>query len=334
MTMITTTDYHTAGEPFRIVTAGVAVPPGVTVPDRRRWAMEHLDDVRSLLCQEPRGHADMYGCFVTPPDDDDGDLGTVFFHGDGFSTACGHGTIALATWAIDTGLIDATGVGDGDEVTVTVDVPSGRVRAGVTMDRGRAGVVRFHNVPAHSHHLAVVLRTGAGTVTVDVGYGGAFYAMLDVTTLGLSVVPADLPQLITHARSIKAAAGEQLDLTLPDDSGDRGLYGVIFHEPLGPAHQRNATVYADGRVDRSPCGSGTSARLAVLAERGELQVGQPFIHDSIIGTRFVGRVLGELEARDGVRRWDNEMQGRASRTGHHTFVVEPDDELAGGFNLR
>ena len=334
MTMITTTDYHTAGEPFRIVTAGVAVPRGATVPDRRRWAMEHLDDVRSLLCREPRGHADMYGGFVTPPDDDDGDLGTVFFHNDGFSTACGHGTIALATWAIDSGLIDATRIPDGDEVTVTIDVPSGRVRAAVTMAGGRANTVRFHNVPAHAHHLGVELACDGRRVTVDVGYGGAFYAMLDVATLGLSVAPEDLSQLIAHARSIKAAAGEQLDLTLPDASGDRGLYGVIFHEPLGPAHQRNVTVFADGQVDRSPCGSGTSARLAVLAERGDLQIGQPFTHDSVIGTRFVGRVLGELEPRDGVRRWDTEMQGRASRTGHHTFVVEPDDELRDGFNLR
>lgn len=331
MTLISTIDYHTAGEPFRIVTGGVAIPKGATVPERRRWAMEHLDGTRALLCREPRGHADMYGAFVTPPDDDDGDLGTVFFHNDGFSTACGHGTIALATWAVETGLIDVDGR---DEVTVTIDVPSGRVRAVVALRATQPRAVRFHNVPAHAHHLDVEVSLGDREVPVDIGYGGAFYASLDATTLGLEVTPHDLPQLIARGREIRIAATAALELALPDASGDHGIYGVIFHETLGEHHQRNVTVFADGQVDRSPCGSGTSARLAILAERGEIAVDETFVHDSIVGSRFLARVTGELTPRDGHRRWDTEVEGRATRTGHHTFVTDPDDELPDGFVLR
>ena len=336
--MLTTTDYHTAGEPFRIVTAGVATPRGHTVPERRHWAMEHLDEVRALLCREPRGHADMYGCFPTPPDDDAGDLGTVFFHNDGFSTACGHGTIALATWAIETGLVPVT---EGQtECRVVVDVPSGRVVAIATLAAGRVTSVRFRNVPARVHGLDVPLEVevpgggGRRTLHLDVAYGGAFYATIAATELGYEVVPGDLPALIAWGRAIQAAANRTLDLRLPDDSGEVGLYGAIFFDDLGPGHQRNVTVFADGQVDRSPCGSGTSARLAILAERGVLDVGDELRHDSIVGTRFLGRVLGVVRDAAGGPAYDTEVEGRAVRTGQHTFVLEPDDELGTGFVLR
>jgi proline racemase len=332
MTIVSTTDYHTGGEPFRIVTAGATVPRGRTVAERRRWAIEHLDDVRAMLCREPRGHADMYGCFLTPPDDDEADIGTVFFHNDGFSTACGHGTIALATWAIDTGLI--TPALDAVEVEVVIDVPSGRVRAVAKLDGGRAVSARFRNVPALVHSLDVELPLDDRTVTVDVAYGGAFYASLEASQVGLKVIPEQLPDLIALGRAIKRSAEERLELTLPDDSGEVGLYGAIIYDRLGATHQRNVTVFADGQVDRSPCGSGTSARLAVMAERGELAVGDTLVHDSVIDTRFLGRLLGEAEPRGGVRRWDTEVEGKASRTGQHTFVLDPDDELDLGFVIR
>ncbi len=330
--VLSSTDYHTGGEPFRIVTAGAPVPEGETVAQRRRWAVEHLDDERAMLCREPRGHADMYGCFLTPPDDAQGHLGTVFFHNDGFSTACGHGTIALATWAIDTGLITPD---PGDtEVEVVIDVPSGRVRAIATLTDGRVTSARFRNVPALVHSLDVELPIGGDTVTVDVAYGGAFYASLEASQVGLEVVPERAPELIAVGRAIKRAANAQLDLRLPDDSGDVGLYGAILYDRLGDAHQRNIAVFADGQADRSPCGSGTSARLAVLGERGELVPGDTLVHDSIVGTRFLGRLIGEAPPRGSTRRWETEVQGKASRTGQHTFVLDPDDELGLGFILR
>jgi proline racemase len=332
MTMVTTTDYHTAGEPFRIVTAGVATPQGRTVAERRRWALAHLDEVRALLCREPRGHADMYGCFPTPPDDDDGDLGTVFFHNDGFSTACGHGTIALATWAIETGLV--TPPPDATEHRVVVDVPSGRVEAYVALEAGQPTTVRFRNVPALVHTLDVELDVAGRALHLDISYGGAFYASIDAAQLDLAVIPEHLPVLIGWGRAIRAAVDAALVLRPPDESGASGLYGAIFFDRLAAGHQRNVTVFADGQVDRSPCGSGTSARLAVMGERGELAVGDTLVHDSIVGTRFLGRLLGQDVATDGSRRWDTEVEGRAARTGQHTFVLDPRDELGVGFVLR
>jgi proline racemase len=333
-TPVTTVDYHTAGEPFRIVTGGVPALEGDTVAERRRWASEHLDGVRAWLCREPRGHADMYGGFVTPADDGQGDLGVVFFHNDGFSTACGHGTIALATWMIETAQVVVPADG---ELPLTIDVPSGRVRAIATIEAGRATSVRFRNVPAHVHALDVPLildgAAGPDEVTVDVAYGGAFYASIDAAAVGLSVTPQDLPELIALGRAVQRAADAALDLRLPDASGDEGLYGLIVHERLGDGHQRNVTIFADGQVDRSPCGSGTSARLAILAERGELGIGGTLLHDSIVGTRFTGRVLGTARG-TGATRYDTEVEGRASRTGEHVFVQEPDDELGLGFLLR
>ncbi len=330
--LVTTTDYHTAGEPFRIVTAGVAVPRGRRVVDRRRWAIDHLDGVRALLCREPRGHADMYGCFVTPADDDAGDLGTVFFHNEGFSTACGHGTIALATWAIESGLVvPADGAA---EQPVVIDVPSGRVTAIAALTEGRVGAVRFQNVPALVHDLDVEVAVAGGSHRIDLSYGGAFYASVDAADIGRAVTPEHLPSLIAHARALRAAVDRDHALVLPDDSGARGLYGTVFYDRLGDGHQRNVTVFADGQVDRSPCGSGTSARLAVLAERGELAVGDTLVHDSIVGSRFLGRLLHAARGADGTVRYDTEVEGRAHPTGHHTFIVDPHDELRDGFLLR
>jgi proline racemase/trans-L-3-hydroxyproline dehydratase len=331
-TLVTTTDYHTAGEPFRIVTAGVATPQGRTVVERRRWAIDHLDGIRALLCREPRGHADMYGCFLAPADDEAGDLATVFFHNDGFSTACGHGTIALATWAVETGLVVPEPGATAH--TVVIDVPSGRVEAVVALQDGRPGPVRFRNVPASVHTLDLELEVEGRPLHLDVSYGGAFYASCDADQLGLAVRPAHLDDLIRWGRAIKAAVNDHLELRVPDDSGDVGLYGVIFVDRLGHQHQRNVTVFADGQVDRSPCGSGTSARLAVLAARGSLSIGDTLVHDSIVGTRFLGRVLAEGRRADGTVTYDTEVEGHAARTGHHTFVLDPDDELGTGFLLR
>jgi proline racemase len=298
---IETVDYHTAGEPFRIVTAGAPEPAGATVRERREAAAasQEVDHVRRLLCHEPRGHADMYGCFLVPPDDDGADLGVLFWHKDGYSTACGHGTIALGVWAVESGLVQ------GDEVTI--DVPSGRVVARVR--RGADGIESavFVNVPSY-----VVSRS-----EVDVAYGGALYASVPASRFGLRVVPGDLTALIAAGRAVKA------DLANPD------LYGTILWEELGPLHQRNVTIFADGEVDRSPCGSGTSARCALLADEGALREGDTFRHDSIVDTTFLARVVGSTD--EGVL---TEVEGMAYRTGEHRFSLDPRDPLGTGFVLR
>ena len=321
---VAATDYHTAGEPFRIVTEGVPDIPGATVPDRREQAAasEEVDRVRRLLCHEPRGHADMYGCFLVPPDDPQADLGALFWHKDGYSTACGHGTIALGVWAVETGLVAAP---DDGEVDVTVDVPSGRV---VSRVRRRAGVVEavaFRNVPS----FVVARDVDAGGVTVDVAFGGAIYACVPAERLGLSVVVDELPRLIEAGRDIKRTLAGTPAAAHPTDDRLSGVYGTILYEELDQLHHRNVTIFADGEVDRSPCGSGTSARCALLAEERRLRPGEVLRHDSIVDTTFLARVVAADG--DGVI---TEVEGTAYRTGEHRFWLDPRDALGTGFVLR
>jgi proline racemase len=330
---VRTVDYHTAGEPFRIVTAGVPELEGRRILDRRRWAKENLDDVRRLLVNEPRGHADMYGCFVTPPDDDWADLGVVFFHNEGYSTACGHGTIALVTWAIDSGRI-AVEPGS-STVSVTVDVPSGRLACEARLDdEGKVEAVRFRNVPSFVLARDVTVRTSRGPITVDVAYGGAFYATLEAASVGLGLTRADLPQLIAVQRELRPALERSLQVVHPAERDLAGIYGVIFWERIGPAEQRNVAVFADGEIDRSPCGSGTSARLAVLRDRGELAIGEPFRHRSLVDSAFEAWVVDEGPAVGRHRSVITEVEGSAYRTGESMFSLDPRDPLGTGFLLR
>jgi proline racemase len=321
---VRTTDYHTAGEPFRIVEEGAVEIPGASVGERRERAAasDAIDRVRRLLCHEPRGHADMYGGFLVPPDDDGADLGVLFWHKDGYSTACGHGTIALGAWAVESGLVEAPPDG---EVEVRIDVPSGRVVARVTCRAGAVERVAFRNVPAY----VVARDVAAGDVRVDVAYGGAVYAFIPAARLGLPIAAEALPELIRAGREIKAALAGSDVAVHPDDTRLSGIYGTVIHEQLGPAHHRNVVVFADGEVDRSPTGSATSARTALLADAGELDEGAGWRNDSIIGTSFracvVGRVAGGVLT---------EVEGTAFRTGEHRFVLDPRDELGTGFVLR
>jgi proline racemase len=321
---ITATDYHTAGEPFRIVTSDLPEIAGATVRDRREYAAasEAVDAVRRLLCHEPRGHADMYGCFLVPPDDEGADLGVLFWHKDGYSTACGHGTIALGAWAVESGLVPAPGDGDAD---IAIDVPSGRVVARVRLRAGAVQAVAFRNVPS----FVVARDVPAAGVRVDVAYGGAIYASVPVERFGLRVVPEDLPLLIAAGREVKQALEGDEVARHPDDERLSGIYGTILYEELGELHQRNVTIFADGEVDRSPCGSGTSARCALLAADGLLGDGRVLRHDGIVGTTFHARVVGE--APDGLL---TEVEGMAFRTGEHRFVLDPRDPLGTGFVLR
>jgi proline racemase len=321
---IETVDYHTGGEPFRIVTGGVEPPRGRTVLECRRDALERLDGVRALLVNEPRGHADMYGCFVVAPEDDGGDLGVVFFHNAGYSTACGHGTIALVTWALDEGLVPV----QEPETRVVVDVPSGRLETVARVEGGRVRSVRFRNVP--SFVWATGLR--AAGRDVDVAFGGAFYASLEER-----VAPAEVPRLIELGRAIKAELEAAHDVVHPLEPELRDVYGVIFWQDEGdggpPLTQRNVTVFADGEVDRSPCGSGTSARLALLDASGRLPRGEELRHLSIVGSEFRARVTGgaNVAGRPAVV---TEVEGRAHLTGRHVFELDPSDELGTGFLLR
>jgi proline racemase len=321
---IAATDYHTAGEPFRIVDRDAIDIPGATVLARREYAAatESIDRVRRLLCHEPRGHADMYGCFVVAPDDDGADLGVLFWHKDGYSTACGHGTIALGAWAVESGRVAAPRDGT---VDVTIDVPSGRVVARVTCRDGAVERVAFRNVPAY----VIARDVPAGDARVDVAYGGAIYAFVAAQRLGLALTPDELPRLVAAGRAIKAALADSPVAVHPDDPRLSGIYGTVIHEQTGPGEHRNVVVFADGEVDRSPTGSATSARTALLADEGALAVGDSWRNASIVGTAFRATLLGHVP--DGAL---TEVEGTAYRTGEHRFVLDPRDELGTGFVLR
>lgn len=330
---ITCVDYHTAGEPFRILTGDVPELQGDSILDRRAYARENLDHIRKLVINEPRGHADMYGCFVTRPEDEGGHLGVVFFHNAGYSTACGHGTIALVTWALESGRLPA----GGERTEVVVDAPSGRLSTSARIDGDKVTSVRFRNVPSFVHATGVQVDTGHGALMVDISYGGAFYASVDCADLDLRVEPDNLARFVTLGRSLKASLERDHDIVHPEDPRLRDVYGVIFFERLpdenGKLCQRNVTIFADGEVDRSPCGSGTSARLALLDASGELARGGELVHRSIVDSVFTAVVAGDatVAGRDAVV---TEVEGSAYLTGRHEFVLDPRDPVGTGFLLR
>lgn len=362
-TWISTTDYHTAGEPFRIVHEGSPVPPGDTVGSRRIAAIADeagADTMRALLCNEPRGHADMYGGFITPADIvPDGAIGAhfgvLFWHKDGFSTACGHGTIALGVWATDTGLVES----DPDGVTeVRIDVPSGRVAALVERSGGELVRATFRNVASHAIARRVPVQTARGEVRVDLSFSGAIYASVRASDLGLSVSPEHYTELIALGREIKWALSEAPEAQHAEDPRLSGVYGTILFDDLGrtspidggrkahasgrdAAHggttgprQRNITVFADGEVDRSPCGSGTGARVALLADDGTLGDDETLEHRSIVDTVFEARWSAGPARPGGAPTVIPEVSGTAYRTGEHRFMLDPRDTLGTGFTLR
>ncbi|GAA2334586.1 proline racemase family protein [Dactylosporangium salmoneum] len=329
--MIRTVDYHTGGEPFRIV----AEPPvdirGQTVAERRMFAIEDaaVDGLRRLLCFEPRGHADMYGGFLVPPDDDGARFGVLFWHKDGFSTACGHGTIALGAWAVRSGLVAAPADGT---VDVPIDVPSGRVTARVRTEGGRVRAVDFVSVPSYLIATDVEVPTSRGVVRAAVSYGGAIYAQVDAASVGLAVTPGHHQDLIALGREVKWALDAEPVARHPSDERLSGVYGTILHETLGPLHQRNVTIFADGELDRSPCGSGTAARVATLTATGELPPGATLVHDSIVGSRFTAVATTPPDAPPGTVV--PVITGNAFPTGEHVFVMDDDDPMIPGFVLR
>ena len=334
---VSTVDYHTGGEPFRIVAAPPVDLPGTTVAERRVRAIQdpQVDGLRKLLCLEPRGHADMYGGFITPPDDPGADFGVLFWHKDRFSTACGHGTIALGVWAVETGRVPASADG---ATQVRIDVPSGRVLARVHTEAGRVSALDFVNVASYLLAQDVEVATSGGRVRVDIGFGGAIYAQLRADRVGLAVVPEQVNELLATGREVKWLLNDSAHAKHPSDDRLSGIYGTILFDELGTTedgslHQRNVTIFADGEVDRSPCGSGSAARLAVLHARGDLEPGQVLVHDSIVGSTFTCRVVDSVTA-DGYLAVIPQITGMAYRCGASEFTVDPHDPFVAGFVLR
>ena len=326
---VLTVESHAAGEPLRVVTGGLDPIPGATILEKRRFARERMDRLRRGLMFEPRGHADMYGAIPTEPVTPDGDAGVLFMHNEGWSTMCGHGVIALVTVALEVGLLSERGI-------VRLDTPAGRVTARPRREGTRVQSVAFENVPSFVVSLDDRVEVaGIGAVSYDIAFGGAFYAFVDAASVGLEMTPAHFRDLIAAGSAIKRAVMATREIRHPVEPDLSFLYGTIFTGPAldTGAHSRNVCVFADGEVDRSPTGTGVSARVAIERARGRLTAGKTFVVESIIGTRFSGRIAREI-AWEGYDAVVPEIEGSAWITGRNELLIAPDDPLAEGFILR
>ncbi len=330
---ITSIDAHTAGEPLRIITEGFPDLPGKTILEKRQYAREHYDHLRRALMWEPRGHADMYGCILTPPVTPDGDVGVLFMHNEGFSTMCGHGIIGLVKVGVETGHFPATGA----ETVLKIDTPAGRVTATAHLYESKVERVSFLNVPSFLLGRDLMVDVpGLGTVRYDMAFGGAFYAYVDVAQLGLDITPHNQSQLIDVGMRIKRAVMASYTIKHPDGDPDLNfLYGTILVKmlPGSDVHSRNVCIFAEGEVDRSPTGTGVSGRLAIHHAKGELGLNETITVESLIGTAFTGRATSTTSV-NGFPAIIPEVSGTAYITGRHEFLIDPADPLRDGFILR
>jgi proline racemase len=329
---ITTIDAHAEGEPLRIITGGLPPISGDTILERRRFLRENFDFLRTALMWEPRGHADMYGAIVTDPVTEDADAGVLFMHNEGYSTMCGHGIIALVTVVLETGMLPVKG----SVTTVKLDTPAGLVTAHAKVMDGRVRGVAFENVPSFVYTLdRTVDVPGVGPVNYDVAFGGAFYAYCRADDLGVGLGPADFRRLIEVGTAVKRAVVESLSIRHPFEEDLSFLYGtIVVGPPLAEgADSRNVCIFAEGEVDRCPTGTGVSGRLALNYARSQIMAGQPFVVESIIGTRFTGRILGTTSFGE-YQAIIPEIEGSAHIVGRHEFLIDPDDPLRDGFILR
>ena len=331
MITIKTIDAHTAGEPLRLIVDGFPRVEGRTMIERRQWVRDTHDHLRRALMLEPRGHADMYGALLTEPEHEGSDAGVLFMHNEGYSTMCGHGVIAVVTIALERGLI----VPRQGAAGIVLDTPAGAIHAAAQRTpAGRVAGVSFRNVPSFVLHAGVPVRLGARPLAADVAFGGAFYAIVDSEAAGIPLRADRLPELRRAGMEIKHRVESAVRVVHPEEPALHGIYGTIFTGPASSpdADLRNVTIFADAAVDRSPCGTGTCAVMAVLAAMGLLAGDRTFTHESLIGTTFRGRVVGDTVVGD-VPAIVPEIAGDAHVIGESTFFIDEDDALAYGFRL-
>ena len=345
-------DLHCAGEPLRLIRSGFPDVPHAPVLERRRWVLENADHVRRAVIHEPRGHRDMYAAVLLPTYREDADVCVLFMHNEGYSTMCGHGIIAITTGLIEHGLYPATE----PQTTIRYETPAGLVTAVATTTSGPGGAfavdgVRFTNVPAYVAARSLAVRpegvalvgdaAAYGSLSVDVAFGGAYYGIVDAADLGLRVVPEQAEALRRVGALITDVLRRDHTPAHPTDPALSFVYGTIIvdHQPqtspdgrAGGAHMRNATIFADAELDRSPCGSGTSAILAQLYARGRLELGQEVVNAGITGEHFLGRIEKETLLRP-YRAVTTSVHGTAYVTGYSTLVVDSRDPLGEGFVL-
>lgn len=333
MNPIQVVDMHTGGEPLRIVTAGYPPLPKGAILEKRAYVRDNLDHLRHLLIFEPRGHYDMYGALLVEPDLPGADLAVLFMHNEGYSTMCGHAVIALGRYAVDNGLVQAV-----EPIThVNIECPCGLVRASVEVKEGKTGAVSFESVPAFlfARDESIDLQP-YGRIAFDIAYGGAFYALADCRQFGLEFGRDRASAFVTAATALTDRLKKDFPLSHPDHSDLAFLYGTILtdgEEAWSERPTRNICVFADAEVDRSPTGSGVTARLAAMYAKGLIDLGQERIFESIVGSRFTGSVVRREKAgrHDAVIA---RVAGRAHYSGKAEFILEEDDLLGRGFLVR
>ena len=332
--IITCIDAHTAGEPVRIVTSGFPKIEGRTMLEKRAYVLENLDHCRKLIMREPRGHDAMYGAILTPPVTDDGDIGVLFIENGGMGTMCGHGTIGVSKAVFDTGIMPSR---EGANV-LKIDAPAGRVTSTVEIRDGHVRSVFFHNVPAFRRMSGVKIPVGGvGEITADVCFGGAFYIFAEASQLGIELVPENTHRLCAYAMEIKENFSRAQTISHPLETGIDWIYGVVLMtEPeeagQGRLRTRNITVFGEAEVDRSPCGTGTSARMSQLYAKGVLKPGMILENHSIIDTVFEGTIAEETDV-SGIPAIIPKISGNAYIMGFNQLVLEPDDPMPEGFRI-
>jgi len=328
--MFTAVDSHTEGMPTRVVTGGVGVIPGATMNDKRLYFMEHLDDIRLFLMNEPRGHAAMSGAILQPSTRPDADWGVVYIEVSGCLPMCGHGTIGVATVLVETGMVEVVE----PVTTIRLDTPAGLVIARVAVSDGHADSVTIENVPSYSVRLdAEVEVPGYGAVPYSLAFGGNFYAMVDLDAVGLAFDRANQQEILQAGLAIMNAINETDAPRHPLIDGLDHCHHVEFIAPGSTAqHSRHAMAIYPGWFDRSPCGTGTSARMAELWARGELGLNQDFVNESFIGSRFVGRLVEETTVA-GIPAVIPTVTGRAWVTGIGQYLLDPSDPFPTGFQF-
>lgn len=332
-TKIQCVDMHTGGEPLRVIVDGFPELVGQGILEKRNYAKKHLDHLRKALMWEPRGHADMYGCLLTEPNDNNAHFGIIFMHNEGYSTMCGHAVIAISKLAIEMKWIEATK----PETEVIIDAPCGRIFAYAKVNNEVVLSSRFHCVPSFVVGLDKSIRVkGLGEINYDLAFGGAFYAYIDADAIGLELNKNNYSQIIKAGMDIKHAVMENSDqVKHPFESDLSFLYGTIFisQKSSANADNRNVCVFANGEVDRSPTGSGVSGRMAIHYAKGELKIGEKIRIESIVGSIFTGSVVEEVDF-GSFKAVIPEVEGNAFITGQHTFLIDPDDPFKEGFLLR
>ena len=327
---LTVIDMHTGGEPLRIVTAGYPKLPKGTILEKRAYVRDRLDHLRRILIFEPRGHFDMYGAVLVEPNLPGADLAVLFMHNEGYSTMCGHAIIALGRYAVDYGIVPKVE----PVTTVHIECPCGMVVASVEVREGKSGGVSFESVPAFLFAGDQTIELpGFGTITFDVAYGGAFYALADCHQFGLEFGHDPARKFIDAAIALTAAVKEAVPLEHPDHKDLAFLYGSILTDGAddwneGPT--KNACIFADAQLDRSPTGSGVTARLAAMHAKGQIREGNARIFESIVGSRFAGFVTSQTKAGD-FDAITARVSGHAYYSGKAEFIVEDDDPLGQGF---